>query len=542
MAQATPTSLGRTGPASVDADEARRRVRRWWWLAFTAFFLLGAAWAVALPANGTYDEKQHIVRAYGVATGHLLPVGHADDTEGKRYEAFEAPRSLLPLGTSVDCTWWKPAKTADCQRWSSDRTPTLLPSAAGRYSPVYYLPVGIPLVIRPDFTGIVLARLVSALMSAMLLASAATAAVRLGNRLVLVAVILVTTPLTMDLAGAVNDNGVEISAGVLVFATLLALVRAPSLTPGNAAPALPDRAVRRLLLLAAIAIALLLTVRHMGPLLLALDVLACLTVARRGRIRALAGRRDARWLIGGATVVGVGFAVGWLWYSRVADIPPDPTRAMHLTLGAELSHIAVHRIPFYIVQMVGQFSYGEITISSYAVAVWYLLVAALVVPGLILARARVRLVAAGLVVICLGILIGLELVFVSRLGWYAHGRYVLPTLVGVPLIAAAASGYRHRLAARGRLRAFATGVAVLVVPLHAYALAAVMTRFQVGSASALDPLAGQWSPPLGPVPPLLADLAGAVLLAVLAWRFADRSSQPLSRAAVRGSTAEAATH
>lgn len=536
----TPTAP--EAPGSTSDDGSTRRIRRWWWLAFAAFFLIGSAWALALPANGTYDEKQHIVRAYGVATGHMLPQGHTTDAQGKPIEGFEAPRSLVPVTSTVDCTWWHGRRTADCQRWTSDRTRAILPSAAARYSPVYYLPVGIPLVFWPDFTGVVLARLVSVLLSALLLASAVTAAVRLGNRLVLAAIILVATPLTMDLAGAVNDNGMEITAGVFVFATLLALVRAPSIAPGSGPGGLSDRAVRRLLLLAGIGIALLLTIRHMGPLLLGLDVLACLLVAKRGRIRELARRRDARWLLGGFAVLGFVFAVGWLLYSRVADIPPDTQRAVHLTLGSEARYIVTRRIPFYIQQMVGQFSYGETTLRRSAIVAWYLLIAALVLPGLIMARARVRLVVAALVAISFAILVGLEIVFVPRVGWYSHGRYVMPTLVGVPLIAAAASGYRRWLAGRGWLRWFATGVAVLVIPLHLYALARVMTRFQWGLHAPLDPFGGHWSPPLGTVTPLVVDLVGGVLLAILAWRFVDRHDETAATRAVEVSTARVGTH
>ena len=93
--------LGSAEPRS----RAPRRRRRWFPLAVAAFFLMEAAWAMALPVNGTYDEKQHIVRAYAIATGQVLPHGYALDSLGRRTEAYRVPESLLPDRATVDCTW-----------------------------------------------------------------------------------------------------------------------------------------------------------------------------------------------------------------------------------------------------------------------------------------------------------------------------------------------------------------------------------------------------------------------------------------------------
>jgi hypothetical protein len=56
-------------------------------------------------------------------------------------------------------------------------------------------------------------------------------------------------------------------------------------------------------------------------------------------------------------------------------------------------------------------------------------------------------------------------------------------------------------------------VVALTVPLQVYTLAAVMTRFQVGFGAPLNPFGGSWQPAVGPVVPLAALLAGAVVLA-----------------------------
>ena len=474
-------------------------MRRTFLVAFAAFFLMSAAWAAALPVNGTYDEKHHLVRAYAVAEGELFPAGRATEATGFGVEGFDVPRSLLP--DNVDCTWYHARQPASCQVPVNDRTPVLVSSNVARYSPVYYLPTGLPLLVWPDRTGVLVARLVSALMSALLLAGAAVAVVRLRSRFMLAGLALVATPMAVNLAGSVNPNGLEISAGVLLFATLLALVRADGLD---------TRVTRRLLLLAGLATALLLTVRQLGPLLLAVDVLAVLLLARPGRVRALWRRRDARVILGVPAVAGLAFFGYWTVASAVADISPAPDRALHLGTGELLRRVATVRVPFYLHQVVGQFGYGETTISRYAIWGWYALFAVLVVPAFLAGGRRLRIVMGGLAVFCLALLVTLELYFAPLVGWTQHGRYAMPSAVCIVLVAGLLAP-----AWLTRRSWIPLALAAATVVVHGYALARVMTRYQVGISAPLNPLHGSWLPPGGPFVPLALLAVGLALLLVL---------------------------
>lgn len=485
-------------------------MRRWWWLSLTAFLLVGTAWALALPVNGTYDEKDHIVRAYAVATGHLTTDLTTVDRRTDTKPAFYVPAGLLPTNATVDCAWSpKPYRTPACQRWSTGTGKVLTPSGAARYSPVYYLPVGIPMVLWPDLTGVLLGRVVSALLCALLLACAVTAALRLGSRLLVLGVVLAATPTAMDLFGAINPNGLEIASGVLVFCSLLALLRAPD---GR----LDERATRRLLAMGALGSLLLLTVRQIGPLWLGLDLVACALLARPGRVRALLRRRDARWLLVGSWALGLAYAVGWLGYSGIGDVTDNARDALHYSLGHALRFILDRRMPFYIEQVVGTFDYGETHVSRLVIAGWYVLAAAVAVPCLALARVRYVLVVVGLGVASLVTLVLLELYFLPKVGVFSQGRYAMPSLVGVLLGAAALGGFEGRLAARGVLRWYALVLAGFAALGHLYTLSRVMSRFQVGITAPLNPLRYTWRPPVGPVPPLLLMVAGGALLVALA--------------------------
>jgi hypothetical protein len=441
--------------------------RRVFLFAFAGFFLLAAAWAVALPVNGTYDEKQHLVRAYAVWTGQFIPHARAVDATGHPTDAITGPRSLLPDG--VDCAWYpKPPKPADCQQAVTSREQADLPTAAGRYSPVYYLLVGLPLRLSPDQTGLIWARLLSAAVSAVLLAAAAAITT---TRTQLTALVLISTPLAMNLNGAVNPNGLEISAGVLLFTALLD--KAPTL--------------------AGVGAFLLWTVRHLGPVLLVLAVLAGLVATRIKPTKTFLAFNAA----------GAAFFTFWLLASRVTAISSDELRPLPLGIVDILDGMATNRAEFYVRQIVGQFGYGETAVSPLMILTWYGLIAALVVPALWVATWRIRIAVAGIVVACGGLLAALEIHFVPLVGWYAHGRYIMPLGVGAVIIAVWRSNGR-----------FLVALALATVPLDLYAMVRVMTRFQVGMDAALNPFGGTWQPATGPIAPLLACLVGGLLLTV----------------------------
>lgn len=483
-------------------------MRRIFGLAFLGYFLLAGAWAVALPTNGTYDEKQHLVRAYAVWDGQFLPHGTARDGTGLTVGAFNAPRSLLP--GNVDCAWRsKPRKPASCQHPVTDSSRAAMPSSAARYSPVYYLLVGLPLRIAPDYSGLVWARLLSAAFSGVLLAAAMAIAVRLlRNRILTVALVLIATPMVMNLAGSINPNGLEITAGALVFVSLLALLREPS---------------RRLALAFGVSSFLLLTVRQLGPLLWLVAVAACLLAcgrfSRSPRFRLLLGPSASAgtpWLprFAGAraavTLVVLGFVgyVGWLLVAGRSDANPPASLHSSMTVVGILRGIEHGRYKFYLDQVVGQFDYGETTIAQTAVVIWYVLFLALVLPALWRGGNRLRLAMVGLAAFCAVLIVGLEIHYVPLVGWFAQSRYVLPVGVGVVLLAGFCREYALPLWV-------AVALAAVPVLVELYALARVMTRFQVSINAGVSPFHGTWLPGLGPVTPLVSCFVGGVLLAVI---------------------------
>jgi hypothetical protein len=227
---------------------------------------------------------------------------------------------------------------------------------------------------------------------------------------------------------------------------------------------------------------------------------------------------------------GAAFALFWAVAASRSNAV-DPGRPIAPTSsGAILRDIADNRAEFWVRQIIGQFGYGETTVSPAMIGLWYLLVAALVVPALWFGTRRLRIGIVAVAVVSVVLLIALELVFAPKVGQFAHGRYVMPLGVGVVLLAGLTDRYAAWLTDRGWLRRLAVGLVAVTVPLHLYALARVMTRFQRGIGEGLNPFGGTWQPPLGAAVPLLACLVGGALLGVIVTRSSVRPTPQHSTA------------
>jgi hypothetical protein len=119
----------------------------------------------------------------------------------------------------------------------------------------------------------------------------------------------------------------------------------------------------------------------------------------------------------------------------------------------------------------------------------------------------VRAVLAGLLVAGFGLLIALEFYFVPTDGWFSHGRYALPVLVGVVLIAAASDPRTSRT------WRWPAALVLATAPVHLYALVRVLSRYREGIDASLAPFGGRWDPPVPAPLALLAVLLGVAALA-----------------------------
>ncbi|GAA2056325.1 hypothetical protein GCM10009839_76770 [Catenulispora yoronensis] len=481
--------------------------RRVWLLAFAAFGLLAAAWSLAMPVDGTTDERQHLERAYGAVSGHLLGPQGVDPLVHRPGAAFQVPKSLLPPNALCvyfpnyrqDRSWV--ANPASCQRPApATHAKVRVVSWVGRYNPLYYLAVGAPLRFSPDLTGIILSRLLAATLSAAFAATAAAIAVRTRRPLLLAAILTVMTPTTVALSSTVNPNGVEITAATLLWVCLVDLAR----------PRLSGATNQRLLLgLAAVAGAVVLTVRAMGPFWFALAVAGAAAIAEPGRLRELLRRPAARLTAGAWVVVGA-LAVAWnvvsgnnkVTHTLIAVHPADRSVVTLLRV------IAVERVGGWFTE-----AFALDIQASWVPLLWAALSAAVLIPLALLRARRVVLTALAVAAVSLGITVVLEIRFLGTLGWSQYGRYFLPGLAGVAVLLAAPFDDLPAALARRLPRLFALGAAAAQL----WVLMVEMTRVQSGPVAPLNPLAGSWHPAVGSPAVLLVAALGAAALIALVW-------------------------
>jgi hypothetical protein len=485
-------------------------LRRLWAGAFAGFFLIFAGWAFAAPYDGPPDEVQHVIRAAGVVSGQVAPEPAIIDNWDGRGSRGLGAYQRVPEGLHSPATCWgfDPNKPANCATPIHGGPVSEVPTSAGRYNPTYYALVGLPVRLWPGWGGLVLSRLISAALSAALLACAFAVLVRWSRfGLMLGGLVAASTPMLAHLAGAVNPNGLEISAGIALFAAGI-----PMLLDNRM---VADR--RALYWLFGISAVLLALVRPLGPLWLVCALAALglgLSRARLGELWATKPVRNWALAIGAALLV----SVAWTLIMRTGNVvPPDDEPLPYVSpLQAALTYFEDWNI--YFRGMVGAAGWFDIFVPSPFYWLWISFTAALLLFALAVGRWTDRwrffpiflggFVAPGVMQVAKANVLGLAVI---------GGRYMLPLLVGIPLLAAF---ILDRSLMTPRLSRTMTRLFLIaLLPVHVVLLVYAMIRWQRGRGNgAFNFLRGEWQPPTGSLLPMLLMVAGLVVAGYVIWR------------------------
>ncbi|WP_194891663.1 DUF2142 domain-containing protein [Catenulispora pinisilvae] len=495
-------------------------------LAFVGFFLLGSAWSMAMPYDGSADEFRHVVRAYGVLDGQIAARANATIT---------VPKSLVPNGIAdqdpLSCMRWKLNETAACVSAPApgdEHRMVVTTSGAANYNPIYYAVTGWPIKFFPNYSGVIAARLLTCLLTSALLGGAVAVAVRLARGrgpLVLGGVLLAMTPVAVNLTGAVNPAGPEIAAAVAVWTSLIAILLARDDSKWTLA-------------LFGVSAGTLAVLRELGIgwLLAALVVIAF--GASRDRLRELARRRSVLlW----ATVVVIAAVVGaaWIMLSTQGGIPASGQQTNAIPQGVKLViKELTHRVPMYTNGLVGLTSFGDVAIPLPLTLAWFAAVGALLITAARRGGGRALLQLAAIVAGGYLFLVAADLQAAAGGWWFSQGRYALPLLVGAPILAGFVIGERGLVSVGRQARAM-RWAAWILIPTQGVALWITMIRFQhafdslhpnlvflFGQTSSVNPFSGKWTPPGSGVPAVLLGIAGIVVLLTLVLRAAR--SRPIS--------------
>jgi hypothetical protein len=390
-------------------------VRRFVALVVLGVALVQAVWIAVLPPFRGIDEFDHVFRAASVARGEWVAGPYAEHGRGR---LVTVPADIAQAA-SGQC-WALPYTGVDnCFPVAVEKDGSVqIASSAGDYNPAFYWVIGT--AARP-FSGAAAdyaMRIMTALLSTMLIGAAAWAFAR-GARTAwrLVGLLLALSPVGIYSTVVAAPNGPELAAGIALWCALLALPRATAASEQRA-----------MLGVAGVSATLLCTLRGLGPGFAVLIVALCLTLAPRPLLRVL---RERRLLVGGMAVALVA-ALGWVvaWGRMTSGGKPVVIDAI---------------VPFdwgqpvaWLLGTVAAFPLRDQPAPTVVYAGFLAVFVAVWVLALRVASSRLRLVLGALTAGVLAMPFVLTALTYDSRGVIWQGRYGLPLAVGVPLVSALA--------------------------------------------------------------------------------------------------------
>jgi Predicted membrane protein (DUF2142) len=469
--------------------------------------LLLAAWVVATQPFNAPDEVSHYLRAVGISNGQLLgpkvgypapqlpPAQLAWAQQGTRGVMVTAP--LAP--PDVNCVTGRP-DTGNCEE----------PTEAGNYHPLpYLLPAAAIRVSGTAYTALWLSRAASAVQCFFFLILAA-ALLWDGSAWSLIGLLAAITPMVLFVSSVVNPNGLEVAAALAFAAGVLRLSRAPA----RASP----------WVWAGVSVSGLVTILawQLGPVFVAADLLLLAGLLGRPGVRELvAGGGRSIWI---ASAILTLAAVVWLAYGLASGVEHS-----HFTLG--LPH-GLSQLVAVLKDSVGNFGTLTVHLPVAARWIWWLLVLALVGVALSVGDPRERVV----LIVTAALVLAFPILFYAWVyrssGFGMQGRYVLPVIVLIPLVAGELiRRHTDRLPLRAKPRLARGSLIVLIAGFQAYAWWYDASNV-AGAPRGLRFYAhAAWSPPLGWLPwTAVAALGTLALLAFAATETFGRSGPGLAPA------------
>jgi hypothetical protein len=377
------------------------------------------------------------------------------------------PRRLGDLTSSVRCYVFQPKVPASCGTDPEvGRGTGRYQDTAGRTPPLYHLLVSPPLELWPRLRGVYGARAVGAAIFAALIAGAVAVSAARGLRNTIIGTFLGCTPMAWYFAGVLNPSGLEIASGVAVWSAGFAVLH--DLRHDRR----PGRGAIALLSVGGVGLA---ATRSLGPLWVGVAGLTLLGFAAMAKdLGRVVGERRvwfAAAVVTWATVANAAWVVG-------ADSLSNSSHFADIGLPTALAHSLGRQSGMWH-SLFAQFGYLDTNppegVHVALVACWF----ALLAVAVSVARRRERAGLLGLVVVALLAGVAVEASQWNQLGPVWQGRYTLPLLTGVPILAGwLIDRHRSAMPAAPGLRTWLVVVATLA---HAGAWWFALRRFAVGS-------------------------------------------------------------
>lgn len=479
--------------------------------------LIAIAWVFANPPFAAPDEGAHYVRAVGVGSGGLIGEATTARQPGlterqvdwltKTTRIVSVPARLIP--PDAGCYILDPSRSAACedaQAVATTTTETRAPTYVGTYPPLPYLlpAVGVRLGTRAE-PALRWGRLASLLPCLALLATAV--ALLWDPRAGAVSLLgpaAAVTPMVLFCAASLTGSGLEIAAGVAFVSSLLRLRRDALKSSGRLSPTAVWTA-------AAVSGTLLALSRPASPVWVALAFAFWVALLGPGVAWRVVRERRAAWVAAVAILAGLALSLWQRRYEAGATFSIANGRAAFRD-GMDQFARAAHELVFAP-------SYLEFALPSWGSLLWLALTVALVASALVAASAlrdRVVLVAAAIAVPLIPI--ALFVVTVRFTGYGIQGRYALPIVVALPLLAGELVSENRERVGAAALRALVVAVPLAAAVVQLLALWRNAQRSAFGlHGSLLSWGTPEWTPPIGWALWLVISAAGCALLPGMAF-------------------------
>ena len=468
-----------------------------WLLASLVFSGLIGVWSLSQPPYGGSDEMAQVIKATGTVRGQLI--GQPDPGKVPAFRVFEVPKVFSEVARPC----FNRGQPAGCQKFKEhDGTLVKASSYVGRYPPFYYAIVGLPSLFDYSQRGIYEMRLVSALISGLMLGAGFALASMYGKRLLRAGMLICVTPQVIYFASMINPNGLEMSSAATAWVSWLILMRDAD-----------QRPARAVVVVATISTAVFLFCRPLSVLWVGL-MLITVVCSVAGGLRKVLRWTSTKIAIGVLALVGLASGA-WVLLAQSYKVTPARHERM-LPKGTGFSgylNFSLHSFlgpKGYLVQFIGVFGWSWHPVRPLTLFCWAAALGLVLIPALVLGSTRHRV---GMIWIVLVTFVASNAIPLSQshsLGLVWHGRYVLPFLIGLPLLAA--------LSLEDRIGWLAPQ---LSVPIAALTTAGVITGwyrciypYVVGrhyKGSIFDQVPGRWTPPI-PLWMLMVLLAVFMLL------------------------------
>lgn len=379
------------------------------------------AWLLAVPPSYGIDEFDHAYRASSVAAGEWLP--GTEEAENGRGVLIRADPSIVreSFRACDDLDYPGPDNCTAITRPGEDGL-VVVASAAGTYNPAWYFMAGTAAKPFEGQTAILAMRVASLVMCDLLLLMAAVLIARHSTSpLPLLALATVSAPVVLYATAVAAPNGVQYSAGILMWVALLRVLQFRH-------DLLPHKSLWSLLALSASVVA---TVHTTGPLWVVLTALTTFPLTRGILRRAWSEQRSA--LTFATITVLASCAASVIWVVLAGTNDPG---AEHDSFGPSPRHLIAQGPLLWFFQSLATLRFRSEAAPVLAYAALAPVMLTLVGLGIRRAGRDVRLVLA-MMAIASG-LVPLALTFLTydQLGSAWQGRYALPLTVGITLLAA----------------------------------------------------------------------------------------------------------